>query len=743
MATFAPQIPESVPEYLRYDRGPISEIPVNKSGEILGKGLGQTIEEGAKTADHLVGEYFEKKSLDAGDKIMDEEMAKYEPVYRQLNNIPEDKAVDPAALKSSLMDTISGAELPPEVKNGIKMAENAQGISNKANNTFDATYAKMRVRSTLKDLRSLAPGYRKPIDQGMERATGMAGANEAYNSILTNINSYITKAQEEKNKEMTQVFHYVSAGLIDKEDLNGYLSGKLPFHELMGKVLEGTRAKTHDEDDKRKLENAKISAEEKTRVATESMDRKMYDTVNNIYGKVALRSGDGTMDNLIQKLNDMASGKIKVTDQTQITPLLQALKQGINDATQQLQSVSQAGYSGATATGATFSGKYSDFIDPKKLQERIGDHIKRLTEISNAFEQGNYSLASQLAQHVKDVQQNASYVLHTSDAGKLGALISEANKMDPLFGKGVYDNLKTNYNLDSKYKPFIEDYISRFTTQPAKAKGEVSTFYDAVKDLKARGAKDPQIYDALLSSIEKIPNAVNDEVVRNMALSFFDPSNIPVISRFAKDSLDIGLDGNVSVKPGQVDIFRRMLSPDVLKRIYALNDPDLNNKVKTFAENAFGFGILRDTLKDFQQVQIERGSRITWNDETHQFGLDTSEEKNAPLMPSDIARMRRNPTRFTIEHLSANTTDNPRVRMMLGNINRAINSIAPIAEHSGQTPTQYMFDLLKANGIDFTDKPPKGLPEAMMKSLGAERAHRELEQKMKEMQRKESVERSK
>lgn len=726
MVTFAPQVPTGPdPEYLRYSH-PITQPGANTGKAIAIRGVSESITQGLENEDTTIKKNAEQKAYEQGNDFINQQIDKLDPIWRKLQGLPEDAAIDRTQARSNLMSFLGDPnEIPQDLRNGIQLAQNQVGMSQNAKGALDKTYFDMQVNSQLKTLYSqYPPAYHNAIRQGMERATGVNGATSTFNSLITSINSFIKDAKTEQEKDINRGWEMLQKGHIDNETFMAFRNGQIDASEMFKRGYKNIKRDADLKLRKEQFEDTKLSDEDRKNAATNGFNSRAHQIVDNGINLAATVSGYGTVDNMISKLSDP-----NLRDPVEIEKITQGLVQARNQMSKQLQALTNE-------FSAAVGGKYGEVADPGKLQSSIKENMAFIDTMISQVSNKEYGAAGRTMRTVKAFQDNSDFYVHDNpNVGPYVRLMESLRKIDPKVADQAFSYI--NNELTPQWRPLIEGLQAKMGLGKKNSDGTPEvTIKSAIDELKRRKASDSKIYDAIINTVNAIPEAEDPKVAQNLIDSAFDSSNQGIIKRMQPEVLEQQTDGSVRQRKGQIDVFRRMLSPDVLKAAQKAG-PEYFNKVATFAENTFGNEILPKTLKDFQEVLLERGDRITWNNKSHSFGLDTTEMHQVPLDPDlkgfqGYYRQAGPSAGMTLRAYRAATTDDPRVRAILGNLNRAIGTMVPIAEAKGEDPNDYVFKVMKAYGLDFTDKTPTGLPQAMIQAVGMERAKKAAAEKLQE-----------
>lgn len=735
MVTFAPNIQtQGDPEYLRYSK-PISQPEGNKSGYYLAKGLGDAVESGFDDADKVVSNYVQNKSYEQRKEAAEKEEASIDPVWQQYfgnqENTPQNQPAAP-----SLVQNQPGGDQPLAVTQGIKQA----GTLNERwiNGKISQTDYKSEIARIAKDLNTQYPAYRDAISKGFSRATGEGSADAMIKSKIQDLDRLMQGLKNEDNKvdsnlmgSLDQMPPDVRARII--HDRWGRAKDD-PQYLTNEKALQiGNQAKWIDVSKNRDIKDLEYKDKQRGVEKNEAMDH-----MNDVF---ATSSQEG-LHNFAIKMGASSLGELreKLTALSKNPDSQEALKT-INDYTTTLQSYEADLRKQGAALVKASGGKLSmadvntqissilqtqhQYLELAQDPKRVGSALYAATQHMEAQQRDIGFQASQ-----SQLYKELSFLKLFRDQGALG---------DWVVDQFVHNNTNYNERLGKDLNSFIKNSI--VSTPPemgGKSTNAAPSALDAIDNAQTKGAKTPTLL-AYANFAKNIANPLfKDEEAKKLAYTYFNPKNMEMVGRWTRAAIDPKTGGTYS---NQFNVYETLGSKAIADRIFKMNDPVLTKYYTDFMEKSFQNYVYPGLMSDASAAFSTDKYQIAFNPENQHFMvrqrpdlIDTPDYYSG--LGKDKSFAQKANDRFSGRDIYGRSLPDPIVTDTITRLNKSIDMIKNVAEHTGQGD-------MTANLVRLIiDKNPQAFSRELPGLSGA--ANKAIQQQImiKEMQNKSSTKRT-
>lgn len=612
MAAFNPSVPDTQdPNWLGYSK-PISEPEVNKSKALAFKGAGDVLEEGVKDADSLMKSHAE---------FLGEQLGEQE----QTDFLNATKTV------SSLLS--SGPEAPKSLQDSM------QSINNLASARGDGKVTETQYLGNLyakaKELRASYPGYRDYIDKGIEKATGITpNANAYIKGLLSDINSRTEKAQEFKNKVITQALEANKEGV---ENMPAYIQalqqGRINEYDVLRAVNQANLFKyknaVAEGNFKRFEQDQKYQSSLAEDYITQTASQKARQTIDGMSVSLGL-----TPQKFTDLMEQEAKGAKVITDDQ-----WRNMAVYVNDAERRLTSELNSDYGkvpeGASRSyrqmaGANYQTKVNDALSEfKMIKQAITD--KDIGTMFNAQKAAEAQIHQALWTELNDPNLGKTMLL-IGAANKAGGPNFAANYLQSALGAGL--NIPNAENM----KTLLNNLITG-----SNFKG-IDGMNKTVDVAAQNGASTKQLNALVSSPAMVIPNPnIPDTGKVNYFDQTFSPKEQGLLGKVEMGGTK--LDGQPL--RGRYEVFQDYAKPEMVREVKRLSDTYGGDRLgifKNWMETAFTTDLFGREMKDIGNAAMIPGLKITYHDDGKNppyfesgRGTNTSTSQGRLLTPGDTS----------------------------------------------------------------------------------------------------------
>lgn len=674
MVTFAPEV-AATPSYpFQSDQSrSIQEPKTNTSKEIALKGGASAIGDAVGIAEGYV-EGNIKQQLHTG---MD-----------QINNDAMDRLTQ-AKLDTSLIDKNDTPQALPAGLENLDRKFATLDMARKGDK-YSQTYIDMQRDTLLKQARADHPGHRDFIDDLNAKYTREDPANKVISSLIGDINSYRTAANEKKNTAQTQIWKGVDAGWNDAPDmLAAYKAGRLgkdPEQAIADWAYKNTKS---DYERKKAVDSMAIDKynNEKYRnggeeVATIESDRIVRDSLDGAY----VQSGIKAMDYPHLVLSGQAE---RLSD-----PELEMIGTGI----QQRKSMAYQQFIKTMNTPQDkLDGKtISQVVSPTRLNEIWKEQSQRFDDQAAMFKDKNFGMAFEahnidearargVDHYLANNPNSASVYLFQKALGKEGPGFASEFGKSILSDKDLLDGVRKTFNVDAMKA------VTQSPNNPLQPMNKIPfTMKEGLDRVSSTvGAKPEEVASyakGSLNLVDKISDPkFPDSAKLKLAQYAFDPANAKLLDKFSKED--------------QANVYQRLYSYGNIKEMYKLGqqDPKVWENFKTAAYNHFGSNLLHTQLMDLNEIAPNKNLSIAWNSEEHQFRVD---------------KWPKATSRYSAQENATIDVDYQKAQKSITAINTGLKSISLIAKSEHRDANVDALQFLISAGVA-----PGSLPGGMLEAI--------------------------
>lgn len=577
--------PVADPQFLHYAK-PVGDIKADTSSGLALKGVGDVFEDVVKGA-------HEGIQAKAGYDL-EQQVRPLQDQYVQANQ----SALERTQTGQSLIDP-NTPKAPDGVESNIAKAELLHSAKQNGNLTETAYLGKLY--SILKDTRSQYPGFRDYVDKRMSALTGKDVANDYLKSMITDINSYGADKDKDLNHLKTEASALVKEGSIEAgKILNGLHDGSIDYKSGVTK-LANVKADHWDlQTKKTALETEEVKDKSNSRPVEAVMRLDMFNDLKAITS---------------QKINGKSTAEWEQAYQAgSLQPgEAEAAIQQINRDEQQFE----ANYLRKANTNKLSDGRtYAQAAGKEKYDTILNEGKQYFSQLRDRFTNKEYGLAHQDSREVNYINDRNSLALYKGQNGWLHQLQNNpVLHNSPEAQKILLDQYTNNNVLADDIKTIAGLQTQQMATQTPNPDGSKTNLNKALETLGAANKANPNTtpqqeamsYKSLVNSIGKItdPN-LPPEMKVNLARSAYNPVNGSVIAKFSY------LDGS------KQSVYHALFGKDMIDNIWATDNPQIRDYVKTSAQQWFERDMLPDQLRALQLVSSDKDNHVKfgWDPES-------------------------------------------------------------------------------------------------------------------------------
>lgn len=694
MAIFNPAVPQVDPgsigspnTYLGWSKG-TSQPEADRSGELLLKGIGDTIDAAVKGTDLVIKENIKDdiyNAVDAERQGYTDALETFSGVKRKPGGIMRQQATPNS---------------PTEVQNVGSQVESLQNAYNSGK--ISNTYYYGRLNTLAKTMRSQYPGYRDYIDSQISSVTGVNPANAYITSLLGDINRNTEKKDSDVNRVMSTLYseemRRVPGALQRATEImrNPTAENITEANMFISKSL----AWKHDKDmrDYRNSSRTQDRAEAKD-TATDDLNvtagRAAAQYADNLVYTV--QKGDGTA--APRKIADIVSAAMGPNG---VKPSSEQAKEMAMIVQQERRRIFNEQWANATkiipGTRETLASRAGGNEAAKKI---INDSLVGIDMLGDALSKENYTLAADAANTVSAITDDVRRRQYEDPS--MGPYWTHVSIMrrdlgDQAVGEFFRSELANKDSVAAQFKDLSKQYKIKYRSQPDLSAnpemGAPATLRQTFDDSKRKGITDKGFYQAQINEIDRLtdPSAPLKEK-QNLAIAFFDPANRGMMANFNPSETDAR--GNPLPKSlNQNTVWSKLTSDKVTAEMRKLGGEYWTNYVN-WVEGEFGRTMTTNILSA-KDMYIPEGGKIGWNNETKKFVLDYRGED---LLFKNLDNLKI-PTGASGPWGGA-TVDGAVFRnsqRVLQNINRQLEGVTNVAKQNGSDVDTYLYTLLRDMG---------------------------------------------
>lgn len=711
-----PQVPEIQPaNYLGWSK-PITTPESPKGPEYALTGIADTFKGGVGLAQFLQRSAEDDAIHQGVDKIrgpFTDSLATADAAIRKgdlsTTVSPSANPMDARAevVPQQPMDILSDTAvkpLPDELQNLPNKLAVLDG--GKANGRFSETDFDGRLVTLAKDLRTKYPNDRDYIDEKLKAVSGRDSANQYIKGMLSDINSFVTAQNENKNKLISKILdntgiegaplaiQKVQSGQWGAADvanwMNPTMSRKL--------ILEQRKALREDKEGTRKV--SKDDAEDELNKIGSDF------TTQSFHNLTAF--GNLTPEKINTIMSDVASGKRDLSDNEAQTLTTYFSNQRTQAALMLRNKANEGG-----------ANSLYNILGPERANKIINDQLESTYgTVLGYMSNKQYGPAFRHMNAITSMQQDDKWNLFNNPDDALANYTRMAHAIQGMGDKFEQEffkrGLENTVDIPGKMKTWIDSNRMKIVTQNQSdilKTGQPYTVKQAVEEAQQKNIKLPQVYSQFVGTVEQLADPKTPITVKeNIAKAAFDPSNLGLISKFEKDGVD-----PVTGRPtaGQYSVYNRMLSPDILKEVHKLPGDAWNNTVD-WAKQSFGRELLGPELKNLRLLQEDPGYSITWDSDNHRFGIVNKIGTQTSPFEFKGTPPGRNPQRLELEQT-------------VNRINRGLSTLSNVAKEGNFDVNEYLLGMVQEMGSVDLER-LQGAPEKMIKAIVSSRQQQEQKQ---------------
>jgi hypothetical protein len=694
LANYEPQRKE--PENFLGWSKPIQQPQGSKAGEILGSTIGKAITGAAEVEKDAVKNYSAAGAEDIMNESIDTAENIQGRIQQAVNQNQPGQGQGDAGAQGSILPQRPGERNPPEVDKVRQVAETLQ--SSKANGAITPTYHYGRLLQYEKDMRTMFPFNRSDIDKGIQEATGVSHtAQEYYNSITRDINSFLTNKDKEQQDLISETRQRMGAsvgGVTAADVINKVKANQMSHADAWKWNYEADHQKWSNTETITNLNaKEKILADIK-QDAIPTAQSVAHSVVTEAQMAVAQKQGLGSFDALMARIANPTSPQQAQADAEAYATLIPKVQTEIDRRLNESPRDKAGNILIDPTTGKPFKS-ISQFIGPE-MHNTIKETATKQLIAGQNFIQNNESGP---LKHFANVL-NAGETAFRTDMARTSAG-NMIMMMDYLKQKGapafLQDFVQTQ--LRNGFLPQINGVF-----EPLIAKSYFGT--QAELDKVSPGAKLSSLAKDVQTVQENVGNTPKvRELVDDLPRAMSDPTTSPAMKvakmEYALRNMDDGVDRSKFFRAwnrdGRPDMFKTMFSPAVVNEVKKLDQgypglglfDKMESTAKVMLRDMMGSDIL--DLSNLEQTQGRQSVfKVEYDNINHRFDVKDLIPETSKL-----------PFGFRQAVESSIKGGLGSARGLVERVNKGLSVITSMSEAGGRTnPDQYIFQTLKDMGYD-------------------------------------------
>lgn len=692
--------PTPDPEYTSYRWSRTIEQPrANQSGEILAKGAGSALVEGAEAFNKMFEKSAEKAGFDQGEKLSQDRVNELETTLNMARGVPTSGALSYASTetqgpsKLDILSTDKKEALPDRVQDMPRIAQNLEAA--RANGTYSQSYYDMLKASTLKNVRDQYPAYRTQVDRAF--AQGGETANGAIQSLLGDLNSYAAAANKKRNEVGTMLDAEIKDGTVGAAEHktlfnNGQLTEDQAYKFVNNANADKARARIAENNWKTADANDKLAGLKAEKYAQVKMDT----AISQFNATLSVTTNTGDAVGISEALKDVNAGKFDATHSLENG---QHIRTGIAALRAKMD---QEGHQVPLDSAGRPTGKPSLAMDmgEEKYQKMLDEHLKLPNAYADYFSGHEHALANLTKMTNQGITDQATSEMYANP--KIGPQIAKIEAFRKATGTAGEPLLAEMFNGASEFSDNAQHFIMDNDTSIAGA-GSVPETRSVNNILyKIQGNEDelskqgPALAKQVLSWQNRISDSsLPPEVRTNYANAFFK---------------DYGLLGRFS-DADKLSIYEKFGMPKTAAAIKDLG-PETFRTYEHFMEQSFGNpngGLFSKNLRDLDEMSnsAAQNLRFTFDTESNHYGVERKRGTQSELGGYGSP--------------SGEQAFNAAQRNVAA-INRGVDTLKNVHEQTGvKDMNAYLARLLGTMGMDIN----QGIGQTLMKAMIASKQEKE------------------
>lgn len=691
MAKFNPDVPDTQdPNYLGYSHS-IEQPKPNMTLAETFKGIGDTFKSAISAADTIAKEKVEQELRTGITAEQDKFIGKLE-----------------TTTKNSVLTLEKGESLPPEVDSFGDRAGSLQ------ESFISGKYNPMEYRANLfkllKTVRSNNPGYVDYIDKKASEITGFNIANAYMSSQLSALNSAASSAQQEYNKTLSYIKDNI--GIVGPEMLDNFEKGLVDRVTVLRTIAERKAQYEEWHYAGQKLQNDKNTLDSKKLTATDSLNRRIPQLINNVNEDVMTAAGyNGKL------ISDLIQGHMdgtKPLDPTTVVALGQRYA-ALGPI------IYKKAYDEAVKAG------HVAILGPEVVNKMIKEGMTGFYETARLISKENYTAAGYMSDYSRAItdKDSMNVLLHKD----MGPVVREHKALEGILGTSLYQKfidqrLKDDPQFPEKIKKYQIDSAVGAIVQPNfQVDGTPNTVTKDLGKLPAAGISKTGPHSSLegktVSGVLKTVDTISDKSMpeparANVAKHWaFDPTNFGLLDKFDMEQLN---PQTGRMKPGALSVWDKFTRKETAASVFqmARKDPEIAARYIDWVQDGFANSLFRRSLTDLKGIQLDKGTVVSWDPDKLQLKIEAA----GSVVPT------RTPMKSEVGSIYGTSTPNvsstqlDSSKQTIANLNRGLAGLKNVIEASGSRsidPNAYVLSLLANKFADITKVP--GVPKAFLDAV--------------------------
>lgn len=682
MVDYVPNVPQtSDPNWLGWSK-PVERPVPDRSGEFIGKAVGEGIQGAAQLGGQAVKSYAESGAEDI--------------LAQQTQNLE---------IAQSLLKDQDPNKAPQDVMKAKSVAETLG--SSKANGAISETYYLGQLLKYQKDLRSQFPMFRNQIDEGIRQATGVAHtANEYYQNVLKDLNSFLTNKDEYLKATQGETRQHMGSidenGITSSEALRKSRNGEWTADQLAD---YNDRVQAADWKNKQIISglNAKKAIlgdikEEAIPTAQNMTHNVVTEVQMAVAQKMGLKSASDIFDHMANPASPQEAQKLAEAYSTIGPKIDQKIDERLNDPVRD----KSGNIVIDPRTGKPMS-TLAQLIGPEEVQ-KIKKTAKEQWEAGMSFIKDG---ATGPLAHFANVLKAGETAFHTdmarSEAGNVMMMMKYLKEQGaPEFLQDyVRDKLKSNFlpQLNGLIEPLLaKSYFgSQAELDQASPGAKLTSLAKDVETVTKEFGKSPA---AVKQIVDDVPRIMNDPTI---------PDSIKVAKiKYAMGNMEDMVDRSLFMrawnKDGRPVALKTMFGGDTINEVHRLDQKyhglNLFNQMKSTA-SIHVRDMIGTEVRDLAQTQQ------MFTEGTAPYRLKYTSDEKTGVHRFDVVP--REDTKIPGGSFTGTTQSVESAKRAVERINTGISVLSDIARVDKSDPDAYIMESLKSfgytpDGTTFPDK---------------------------------------
>lgn len=562
------------------------------------KGIGDTLEVGAKVADELERGYIRKRATDVFTPQVEEHINDLEGMASnasQAARVPTDTETDGESLTTSGGGP-SGPTLPPSAARGIKQAETLKaGVD--AGKYSPAAYTSRLYALSQKLKSEVPPGYWDVLSHEIHKVTAEPTANANAHALIAQINTAAGAAEKDRTKLESEFYqNYKMPGVAQLH----LLYRNRQISEDKARLELGNIQVNYYESERKKNAVASLEADDKTgEIIAGRAVSEQANVSAGYYFKNAVRSAgfDPDTEDGLSKFGDWVKDLPKDKAQALLAGLETAESQWATAVTNYANRPLPKDAAGNPDGKKTFASVCNTCVE----NALKGNGRQQFTAWKTLLKDGDVSPIKYTERMLKDIQNDEKLGIYNTAEGRN---LIRLHEISAALGPQATDFYIRDDALNAKVKANVKtllrvEEVSLLGGVPDPKTGEPPSLKSSAEKLSQEG-DDGKGLTRLVEHIRQIrtpPRTPEDKVTQERAVeAAFHPRNFGLIARMPPD--------------GGKHIYEQLTDRQMTDAIYNLG-PKAWDTYSNWAKSTFSNEVLAPRVRELNTIQADTVGKAT------------------------------------------------------------------------------------------------------------------------------------